>query len=342
MKSTLYTISVFAILLLALGVVSASLTVSPNNINLQRGNDNSTFSVSNSVNSSVNVLFSQLSITDAQSNVILFNINGNNTLPASGSHSFVLIPVSLIDYSLANFNLAKTYPGQFIVSDALNPNVNQTVNVVLKSDYCKEGNEGDLSLDVEYNNRGIWGKDDEWYPLEEVEVTVDVDNNGNDDLQDVVLEWGLYNIRTGKFIVDDDEKSIDIDSDDTETFTFSFKVDPNDLSDKDSENDFVFFVKAYSKDSGESVQCQSQSDDIKIIRDKHFIVLDNIQLPETAQCGQNIDVTADAWNIGDNDEDDVYATLVSTELGINKRVDIGSLDVLDDSTISFNFFLSPI
>lgn len=341
MKSTLYTLSVFTVLLLALGLVSASLAVSPNVINLQRGNDNSTFSVSNSVNSSVNVLFSQLSITDAKSNVILFNINGNNTLPASGSHSFVLTPVSLIDYSLANFNLAKTYPGQFTVSDALNPNVNQTINVVLKSDYCKEGNKGDLSLDVNYNNKGIWGKDDEWYPLEEVEVTVDVDNNGNEDLQDVVLDWGLYNKRTGKFIVDDNEKSIDIDSDDTETFTFSFKVDPNDLSDKDSVSDFVFFVKAYSKDSGESTQCQSQSDDVTIAKDNHFVVLDNIQLPETAQCGQNIDVTADAWNIGDNDEDDVYATLVSTELGINKRVDIGKIKTLDDASLSFNF-LVPI
>jgi len=337
MKSILYTLSVFAILLLALGVVSASLTVSPNSIILQRGNDNSTFSVTNTVNSSVNVLFSQLSITDEKGNAVLFNVNGNSTLPASGAHSFTLLPASPIDYSTSNFNLAKTYPGQFTVSDSLNPNVNQTITVTLKSDYCKAGNKGDLSLDVNYNNNGIWGKDDEWYPLEEIEVVVDVDNNGDEDLQDVVLDWGLYNKRTGKFIVDDNEKSIDIDSDDTETFTVTFTLDPNDLNDKDSESDFVFFVKAYSKDSGEDVQCQSQKDDVRIVKDKNCVVLDNIQVPETAQCGQNVDLTAEIWNIGDNDEDDVYVTLVSTELGVNKRVDVGSLDVLDNSDIAFNF-----
>ncbi|MEK6874103.1 MAG: putative S-layer protein [Nanoarchaeota archaeon] len=337
MKSTLYTLSVFAMLLLALGLVSASLTVSPSNINLQRGSDNSTFSVTNTINSSVNVLFSQLSITDEKSNVILFNVNGNNTLSALGTNSFALLPATPIDYSTSNFNLAKTYPGQFTVSDSLNPNVNQTISVVLKSDYCKAGNKGDLSLDINYNNKGIWGKDDEWYPLEEIEVVVDVDNIGDEDLQDVVLDWGLYNKRTGKFIVDDNEKSVDIDSDDTEIFTFTFQVDPNDLNDKDSESDFVFFIKAYSKDSGENVQCQSQKDDVKIVKDKHFVVLDNIQVPETAQCGQNVDLTADIWNIGDNDEDDVYVTLVSTELGVNKRVDVGSLNVLDNSDLTFNF-----
>ena len=35
------------------------------------------------------------------------------------------------------------------------------------------------------------------------------------------------------------------------------------MNSDDDADDFVFFVKAYSKDSGESVQCQSQSDDIK-------------------------------------------------------------------------------
>jgi len=339
MKSTLHILSVFTVLLLVVGLASAALTVSPSNINLQRGNDNSTFSVTNTDSSAVNVLFSQLSITDEKNTAILFNINGNSTLPASGSQSFTLLPVSPIDYSLSNFNLAKTYPAQFTVSDSLNPNVNKTISVVLKSDYCEAGNKGGLDItDIEFTNNGPWGEDDEWYPTEEIEVQVDVENNGNDDLDDVIVSWGLYNKKTGKFIVDDETDSVNIDEGDEESYTFTFDIDPDEIDESDSEGDFVFFAKAFSDDLGENDECNSEFDDnIKILRDNHFVAITNVEMPETAQCGQNVEITADVWNIGDSDEDDVYVTLVSTELGINERIDVGNLDIFEDSSISFNF-----
>jgi len=53
-----------------------------------------------------------------------------------------------------------------------------------------------------------------------------------------------------------------------------------------------------------------------IVIESDFVVLDNFDIPDTVQCGDTVTITADAWNIGDNDQDEVSIFVTNKELGI--------------------------
>ncbi|MFA5173726.1 MAG: putative S-layer protein [Candidatus Pacearchaeota archaeon] len=205
--------------------------------------------------------------------------------------------------------------------------------------YCKLGEIGDLEIDrVRFDNKGI-GKDDEWYLTDEVEVTVRVENtNNDDDIDDVVVSWALYDKKTGKFIMDDEEDSVDIDNGEKEDITFTITLDPDDFDSDFNENDFVFIVKAYSDDLGEDQACTEDQESITIKRDKHYVILDNLELnSETVPCNSIVDITADIVNIGENDEEDVYIIAYNKELGLNEEIKVGDIDALDSKRLSFDF-----
>ena len=107
------------------------------------------------------------------------------------------------------------------------------------------GNPGDLDVrKINFQNNGMqyntFGKDDEWFPLEEVEVEIEVENNGNDDVDDVSIEWGLWNTKTGDWVIDiDEEDELNIKDGDKETLTVTFTLDNDldvDLEDLDEHN----------------------------------------------------------------------------------------------------------
>ena len=69
-----------------------------------------------------------------------------------------------------------------------------------------------------------------------------------------------------------------------------------------------------------------------------FVILDDIEVPEVVQCDANVQITADVWNIGDDDQDDVYVLVKSNELGINnKKIEIGDIDKFDNAPFNFDF-----
>ena len=72
---------------------------------------------------------------------------------------------------------------------------------------------------------------------------------------------------------------------------------------------------------------------------KDFVVLGSIDMPETVQCGEDITVTADIWNIGEKDQDDIYIEITERILGINERIDIGAVDSFEKEDLSANIKL---
>ena len=60
---------------------------------------------------------------------------------------------------------------------------------------------------------------------------------------------------------------------------------------------------------------------------------------ENLTCGQDVTLTGEAWNIGDNDQRDVYVRFYNNELGIEKNVDIGDIDAFDNNNFDYTFTL---
>lgn len=277
-----------------------------------------------------------------------------------------------VDFSSNNFNLAAGETkivtvtptnlgdvgfGSKSITITATANDGTTANLVmsLAGSFCKAGEVGgNLEItDVRIDNKGE-GKDDEWKLLDIIEVEVTVDNNGDDDVNDVFVEFGLFD-SAGKNYVGDlefenaDEEEYDIgrirDGSD-ETITFSFKV-PADFED----GSYRLVVKAYSDDLGEDEECTALSNDHDV-EDKYtnidiqreddegrFIAFDNIEFtPAEGTCGERILMTFDAYNVGDEDQDRVKITLKSSEFGIDEFYEITSdLDIGDKETISFEF-----
>src|SRR3989344_3957220 len=212
------------------------------------------------------------------------------------------------------------------------------------------GNPGQLDVNkINFQNNGMqyntFGKDDEWFPFEEVEVEIEVENNGNDDVDDVSIEWGLWNTKTGEWVIDiDEEDQVNIKDSDQETLTVTFTVDNDldvDLEDLDDGNNYRLYVVATGTvDNATSPDtCVSDFESASIIIENDFVVLNNVEIPETVQCGETVQVSADAWNIGDSDQDEVSVDVFGREaaLGLSETLDVGDLNAFDRQPLSFTF-----
>ena len=217
-------------------------------------------------------------------------------------------------------------------------------------------NPGDLKVkDIDFTNRGIsqnnglsytkFGDDDEWFPLDEIEVDIEIENNGNEDVDDIEVEWGIYDTQENRWIIElEDEKDFNLKDDDKETITISFQLEEDldvDLDELDDGDHYRFYVIATGDvDDGTTPApktCASDFEIAEIIIESDFVVLDNIQYPETVMCGGTVQITADVWNIGDEDQDEVSVDLVAKALGLDKLTLIGDIDAFDNDKFSFTF-----
>jgi len=231
-----------------------------------------------------------------------------------------------------------------------------TASFNVQKTFCKAGSVGgNLEItDIKIDNQGE-GSDDEWKLLDTIEVEVQVDNDGNDDVDDVFVELGLFD-SDGNNKVNDldfdnaDEEEFDIgrinDGKD-ETVTFKFKI-PTDMDD----GSYRLAVKTYSDDVGEEVECVDESTDlsddifenIDIDRETDegkFIAFDNLILtPSQATCEESVSFTFDVVNIGDEDQDQVKVDLISSQLGISESFEIrNDLDQGDEEGVTFDFII---
>lgn len=234
-------------------------------------------------------------------------------------------------------------------STAGNASVSKIVTLNFQTGFCSNGPAGaNLSIkDVDVSNSG--DKDEEWMPLDVVSIDVDVENNGNDDIDDVIVEMGLFD-SAGRNIVNDldftssDEEEADLGNlgdDDDDTVSFEFKVP----ADFDSGN-YKLAFKAYSDDTGQARDCADEFQgkvftSISVKKetdDEKTIVVDDIELPAQATCGETISGAFTVFNIGSQNEDQVKIQMRNAQLGISQDFVIREdLDEGDDKTLEFNF-----
>lgn len=272
------------------------------------------------------------SILQSNSVPIVFTITGSevtgNVLTTSGTTSTIKVDTN-VDYS--QLKIGTSYTGNIVLTQQSGNN-SVTIPVEFVSSFCSDGEKGgNLEIsNVEFNNDD--GDDDEWSPFDEIEISVEVTNNGNEKIKEVVVELGLFNPNGKNIIKDMDEledrkiKLGSINDDDDDTATFKFKV-PADFE----EDNYRLVIKAYSDNLNEDKECTSKVDDfdtndfyqsidgVREEDEEKHIIFGNIKVsPDPAQCGEKVQVTGEIFNIGDEDyEDQVRITLFSDGLKLN-------------------------
>lgn len=209
-------------------------------------------------------------------------------------------------------------------------------------------NEGELEVTI----KGIevkegFGEDENWLATDEVEVEIRVENNGNYDIDDITLEWGIADDGLNDWVIEFDEiDEFNLKDGDDDIFTITFTLDEDDL-DMDLEeiigNDYNLVVRATGtiddNDADEldgEKTCSADFSDVSI-EDSNAVILSNFQIPETVSCGSTVEISADAWNIGDRDEDDVSVTITNKELELSEDIALGDIDAFDNQKLSFTF-----
>ncbi|MBU4308364.1 MAG: putative S-layer protein [Nanoarchaeota archaeon] len=201
------------------------------------------------------------------------------------------------------------------------------------------GSTGNLKLSIEdFSVEKGYGDDNEWFPLDEVQVEVEVENKGDEKIRNVAIGWGLYNVDTEEWVIDDTESDFNLGDDTKETVYINFKLE--DVSDFEDGSDYVFYVWAEGEDNNLDSKpdtCVWASDDISIEIESDFVVLDNFEYSETISCGSTIQIMADVWNIGDSDQDEVSVEVYNKKLGLIKTLEIGDINAFDNEVMNLEF-----
>ena len=197
----------------------------------------------------------------------------------------------------------------------------------------------DLEIKIEdIKIEGFGGEDDdyEWFAFDDVEIELEIENDNNDDkMKDVTVGWGLYDTDAGEWYIDEEENDFNLREEDKKNLFITFSLD--DDIDELPDGDYVFYVWANAEldDGSETKLCASVSEEVEIIDESDFVILNNIQMIETATCGSQVQVTADVWNIGSDNQEEVYVVIQSEEgLGITQKIDIGDVDAYEDEEIN--------
>ena len=305
---------------LSLATVSAATATFTQNV--------TTANVTTSITSPTTTGSATITVEESQTVAVSISSSGANWVLLSANPNY--------DY----LNYGTPYTGTLTVT---NTTSTENISIILIKNFCSAGqqNTSGLSLDVDVSNNGD-GEDDGWLLLDDLEIDVTFENEKGVDLEDVLIELGLFD-SDGTNVADDliwtstDEEKFDagdVDDGDDADNTFEFKV-PSDLDD----GDYTLMVKAYSDDDDvclsnsnigyyKEISIERETDDEKQISIQDL----TLDLP-TAACDSVVTVTANAYNIGTADQDAVKFFIYNRELGVSQDIVVTNFDMTDDSKI---------
>jgi len=364
MKAKLFSLMTLSILALVLviGLTSAAVTFTPN-----------TFTQTVEQGNSVSVSFTATETGIATIAAITFDApvaftsttttdTFNSGSSVSGAISSLVISQTSGAMSLTanvpEYQTPATYTGTLtLTGDGAPYTLLITITVTEKprplevSDCLAIGDLGDLmELEIEDITvvSGLGEDDTEWVPLDTVEVEVRVENTEKDfKLEDVELGWGLYDLDTQEWVFDEEETDFNIKDGDERNLIFTYTLeDPDDFADG---GNFVFYVWANAVgEEFDAPVCRAVSEDIDVVVESDFLILGNLQIegidldednmyPGKLSCGSKLQLTADLWNIGDSDQEDIELRVYNNDFGVDETLEIGDVDSFDKESISFEF-----
>jgi len=315
-----------------------TLSLSPGNI--ESDSNTTTMTVENTGN--VDLINVQLSASTA------FNVEFNDTgfnLNAGSSKSVLVTRTTLLNSLKFGSNQITITA---IANDGTSTSVSGSVVLTQLKNFYEGSNRGNIKIsNIQFDTLGGFGDDEEfWYPLDEVEVEFEVENNGAWDIENIFLEACLYDLASEKCILDEDDMELsndefDLDSGDDQRVKLTFNINPDDL--RKGNEDYTIFISAIGdiddRDSsfdGEETGI-STSKNIEIRTSEEFVIFDNVQFSGNAFCGQQVELTADVWNVGDNDMDDdeIFVLVSNKDLKISELIKFPKgLDAMEFERIS--------
>ena len=328
--------SILSIALL-IGLASATLTIS-GVTELDQDGSSFSFNIASTENETVN--FSLNDIT-----------NGGRTITFTAP-SDITINDTVAQSITVNYNVETGFDFDFgdvfettLTAQGTTSNAITQVFKFQESDFCLYSNPGELRVRVtDVKVTEGFGEDDEWFPMDQIEVEIEIENKGDEDIDDIAVEWGLYSNENDEWVIEvDDLKDFNLKDGDEEVKTISFTIDDDmdvDLNDL-QDGSYTIYVKATGDvDISPSEEtCTSDTEDVTIIIESDFVVLSDFENLDTVQCGTEFQLIADAWNIGDDDQEDVYVKVFNRELNINERIELGDIDAFEKEGFEFNFML---
>jgi hypothetical protein len=186
-----------------------------------------------------------------------------------------------------------------------------------------------------------FGDHESWYPLDSIEAKVTVTNTGSSDkIRSVALRWGLYDTVSNEWIIKPTkEDTFTIAKDDETVSTLTFKLEDKITKFKDGSYEFYVWATGeddqYSNETCYSTLPESNGLDKVSINLNTFVTIGSFIIPDSVSCGNTVQITGTAWNIGDDDQTGVTLRVYNAELGINQKVDLGTIDSLDNKDFSF-------
>lgn len=164
------------------------------------------------------------------------------------------------------------------------------------------------------------GREDEAKPNELVTISFDVENDGEDRIEDI--DATVYFDRSGKKMKDDNGKEIEFDFDlgyikagKTKTTEFSFYI-PFDVEDG-HVYDVVVEVDGKNESNRAKLEDTDSSESFTIIKDRHDLIFYRLDIsPTTINCEGMLNVHYDIRDIGEKDED-ANLSIVNSIFGIN-------------------------
>ncbi|MCK9570614.1 putative S-layer protein [Candidatus Pacearchaeota archaeon] len=299
------------------------------------------------------------SVTDSEGNVlsgIVFTIANVNLSGTSGSQTVIY------NISGADFEFEEEYKVTITATETATPANNDSVTLTFNenTNWYDGENKGELEVsEMELDVSDGFGEEDNyWYPFDETEITFNVENNGDYDIENIQIEVCVWDETKGKCVFDEEDMKIDtddfdLDSGDDQDVKIAFTVDAENLKAGDTE--YTIYVKATGELTGDDAEDDnvdgdetgdSESQDIEIYTDDDFVIIDNIQFnSESASCGDTIELTADVWNVGESDldDDEVYVKVYSKELGIDKVFEFDSgINAMESETITLSISLEDV
>ena len=287
---------------------------------LSKSTNKTSFTITNTGNTNLNglAIYASPAMTEGSDTIVL---------------AFTPSSLNLNKGQSATVNVTATIPSDMEYDEystsvyVSNPSVNVSSALVVSADFCEYGSLGSGIEIMDVKDRSDVEDDWNWYPNDNIELEIKVKNN-NDDEKDIVVAYYLKN--------DDeveDEDTITINDNDRETITFKFKI-PADMT----SGDYKLFIKAYEEDE-EDTECQDYVQEIKIKQKTREVIIDDdsVSAPEEAGCGEAVEMTFEAVNIGKQDEDKVKVRVYNKDLNVDLYSTGFALDSGESKKVTFSF-----
>ena len=255
------------------------------------------------------ITFSSSTLEDNDDDEIIINLpSGNFTIPASSTE------VVTITADVDNTMDLDTYAGTITLTDVSTSDTETfNLDIQVTPGVCDFGGIGsDLILDIQEPDSG-----DDFNPGDTINIEVDVDNVGADDIT-VQVEAFLYD--ESNIIESVSSKKDIIENGEDQTFKFTMKI-PTLNTEIDDKEDYVLVIKAFDDDA-EQDNCNQEMVSVDIKLEKHKLQIEDSTrfLPPVIACGGKTSLIVDTINLGEEDED-VKITVENSALNYKETSD---------------------